>query len=254
MVTPPATPVDDGLVEVEISGQRYRVPLDELKGGYLRQQDYTRKTMQLADMRRQIDEFVTQRQRELQEYQQLKADPRIQSLLNPSQSPAQSPDDVATVGTAKQLVESQAQALQHQFQQQLQAQMAELEVRQLAATYTNEIDATVKLALDKHEVLQDIDGIGELLKRDMAMRGPQSIDQAKQFLVDAAAARSTRLMARLDAQRKQEAAQAATRLRGIESPGGAAPVPGAPQGEAKLGSSELRSQILADLQGLFNKD
>ena len=40
---------------VKIDGQEVQVSLDELKSGYQRQQDYTRKTMELAENRRQLE-------------------------------------------------------------------------------------------------------------------------------------------------------------------------------------------------------
>lgn len=44
---------DDG-EEIELEGKRYRVP-KELKDGYLRQADYTRKTQETADQRRDVE-------------------------------------------------------------------------------------------------------------------------------------------------------------------------------------------------------
>ena len=50
-------PVDDGagnqMFEVTVSGQKYEVTLNELMNGYMRQSDYTRKTQELAEIRKQ---------------------------------------------------------------------------------------------------------------------------------------------------------------------------------------------------------
>lgn len=54
-VTPetPAEPIDDS-EEIEFEGERYKVP-KKLKSGFLMQADYTRKTQELADLRRGLD-------------------------------------------------------------------------------------------------------------------------------------------------------------------------------------------------------
>lgn len=55
----------DGFVELELDGETYRVPpkLAALKEGSLRQEDYTRKTQDLADLRKQVTlQAETQRQ------------------------------------------------------------------------------------------------------------------------------------------------------------------------------------------------
>lgn len=45
---------DENLIDLEIEGKKVRVPVDELKKGYLRQQDYSRKTEEVAERARQL--------------------------------------------------------------------------------------------------------------------------------------------------------------------------------------------------------
>ena len=67
----------DGLEEIDIGGEKYRVP-PKLKESFLRQEDYTRKTQEVAEQRRQIIAVQQAQQMEAQfrqataaEYQQL---------------------------------------------------------------------------------------------------------------------------------------------------------------------------------------
>jgi hypothetical protein len=50
----PEAPVED-LEDIELEGKQYRVPKD-LKDGYLRQADYTRKTQEVAEQRKAVEE------------------------------------------------------------------------------------------------------------------------------------------------------------------------------------------------------
>lgn len=62
-------PADDVMVKwATANGETIEAPLAELKSGYLRQQDYTQKTQQLADERKQASEAVAQ---QFQQAQQL---------------------------------------------------------------------------------------------------------------------------------------------------------------------------------------
>lgn len=60
---PAETAGDDDLDEIEINGKTYKVP-KELKEGNLRQQDYTRKTQEVADLRRTTETERTELERQ----------------------------------------------------------------------------------------------------------------------------------------------------------------------------------------------
>ncbi len=55
--------------KVRIDGKEVEVSQDELLNGYSRQQDYTKKTMELAEQRKQAEQAVAQVQQERQQYQ-----------------------------------------------------------------------------------------------------------------------------------------------------------------------------------------
>lgn len=56
-------PADDGMEEIEHEGVKAKVP-KELKDAFLRQQDYTRKTQEVAEQRRQIEAQAAEIQRQ----------------------------------------------------------------------------------------------------------------------------------------------------------------------------------------------
>lgn len=61
---------DDPLVTVKIDGKAVEVKLSELKNGYQRQADYTRKTQEVSEARRAADAEFTKAQQERQTYAQ----------------------------------------------------------------------------------------------------------------------------------------------------------------------------------------
>lgn len=63
-----AADADDPLVTVKIDGKTVEVPLSELKNGYQRQSDYTRKTMETAEQRKAAEAAQQQAQQERQAY------------------------------------------------------------------------------------------------------------------------------------------------------------------------------------------
>ena len=57
-----STPTEPETYVVKVNGEEQEVSLDELLHGYMRNQDYTRKTQQLADERRQMQMYTPQPQ------------------------------------------------------------------------------------------------------------------------------------------------------------------------------------------------
>lgn len=60
---------DDGTTEVELDGKKYSVP-KELKDHFLRQSDYTRKTQNVAEQRRELEAIQERLERESSDHQQ----------------------------------------------------------------------------------------------------------------------------------------------------------------------------------------
>lgn len=59
---------EDPLITIKVDGQEIQVPLSELKNGYQRQADYTRKTMEVSEQRKAAEAESQKAQQERQQY------------------------------------------------------------------------------------------------------------------------------------------------------------------------------------------
>ncbi len=59
---------DDPLITIKVNGEEIQVPLSELKNGYQRQSDYTKKTMEAAEQRKAAEAEVQKATQERQAY------------------------------------------------------------------------------------------------------------------------------------------------------------------------------------------
>lgn len=106
------------LEELEIDGKKFKVP-SELKPYVLRQQDYTRKTQELAEQRRQTSSELAAAQKERSEYAQML--PVVQQFI---QMTAPQPPSIELLET-NPVEYLQQERLYNQRAQQLQAVGAE---------------------------------------------------------------------------------------------------------------------------------
>jgi len=60
---------EDLLYAVNVNGEEHQIPLDELLKGYSRQSDYTRKTQELSEQRKNIEAYQNQWNAEIQQIQ-----------------------------------------------------------------------------------------------------------------------------------------------------------------------------------------
>lgn len=98
--------------EVKVQGETLKVSLEELKNGYQRQQDYTKKAQEVADQRRELEQHQEQFQEHVEFREQVEAWYAERSS-NPAdwvqEIAAESPDPTATIARAlKTLAESGA--------------------------------------------------------------------------------------------------------------------------------------------------
>lgn len=243
------TPEGEPLYDVKINGKSYRVPLSELQAGYSRTADYTQKTMALAQREREWQGYIQQREAELQRLTQIVNDPRVQQLLQ-AQRAGTAPDEVPTTEQVQVMLRNQVQELEQRLQMMQAQATEELEVRNLAARYSQEVDTTITALMDKNPILKRVRGIDRLLREDVAERQPQSIDEAKRYFIEAATIRARELAAEIQQQQTQQAVAAAQQLRGIEPPGGTV-VPPPTAGKAPLGSKDLTRAAIEDIQRLM---
>lgn len=186
-------------VKVTVNGQEQEVTLDELRAGYSRTQDYTVKTQQLAQQRRQLQEqedTVQQtRQAWLTSLQQLEdaaqarralySDAELQRLRDEDhyaytqalESQRKVDDQLNKIAQAREATQAEyQQAMQKQTQRQLQAEFEMLQSKlpewSEESTRTQELSAISKYAKDLGFSDQEISGIGDhrmyLVLRDAA--------------------------------------------------------------------------------------
>lgn len=167
---PPEDPPEVRTFKVKIDGQEIEVAEDELLRGYSRQQDYTKKTMELAQQRQQVDQVAAQAQAERAQYQS-----HLQQLAAALGEQLSAPPDMALLDSdpveymrqqhlytqrqaAYQNAQLEIQRNEHQTrQQQEQAMQRHLatEREQLIANLPEWAD-DAKAAADKAEIVKDL--------------------------------------------------------------------------------------------------
>lgn len=165
---PEAAPVGE-MFEVKVNGETLQVSKDELLSGYSRQEDYTRKTQELAEQRNEAADALAI-------FEALRTDPKGTLEYLAQLVPAEpDPDESATDRTLRELQEWKAQ-------QESVSQLAEVdrELDALAAKYED---------VDRAAVLQHAVDIGapnlEVAYRDL--RFPDVLSAAQQKAADDAA-------------------------------------------------------------------
>jgi len=69
--------MEEEKIKVKVGGKEMEVDLEELKNGYMRQADYTRKTQELAEERKRLEEEKRELQEAREVWEFLKANPEI---------------------------------------------------------------------------------------------------------------------------------------------------------------------------------
>lgn len=254
-ITPPATPpasttpppnaapvVDDG-IEVEFEpGKVQKLTKDEIKQGMLRQADYTRKTQELATVRKQAEEILQRGQQFEQEREQLRqvlSDPRAlmylaQQQLAAAQGPQFDPEAPATMATIAQLAQQNQQALQQQLalveqnmgsaaEQAKQAAVDEVVGRIETAKHSETINAKLASIYESNPILQSVPEIEDVIRYRVSQMQPQTIEEALKAFEKVSGDVASAMGAKFTDARKE---QALTKQKlvggGIEPPGGAA--------------------------------
>ena len=87
----------DQLVEVQVDGEKVLKRLGDVVGGYMRQADYTRKTQQLAEQRRQLEEGIPQQDRQLLELgRTVASNPQARQVVQEVLGQSEEPPDAET--------------------------------------------------------------------------------------------------------------------------------------------------------------
>jgi len=274
--TPPVDPATLTEEELELiyKGQPVRVPKSDAiklaQQGY----DYTQKTMTLAEERRAFEAERMSVQAELQRQLLMIKD----TLTNPEsmkelvnwaaqqqgftgdqvvEAAAGQPVQGLTAQQAQQMIQQQVAGLQRQFNTEIKRANYELETVRLEKEYSATINTHLQELVKTHPVLEDVDGINDLLRAEVAaqvkarMEANPNLDiplkDTLGMFSKAAERRAAKIEARFQNRMKEVAVRQANVVnKGIEPSGGAAPAPSGAK-PMKLGSAELRAAILADL-------
>lgn len=115
---------------VKLDGKEVSVTLDELQKGYSRTQDYTRKTQQIAEVRKQVEQETQAVRAERQQYAQLLG--ALQAQLQATEPQVDldrlyNEDPIEWVRTKEVMRERQEKALAIQAEQQRLAQLSQYE-------------------------------------------------------------------------------------------------------------------------------
>jgi hypothetical protein len=125
--------------------------------------------------------------------------------------------------------------------------LQELQVRQTAAVYQQEIDTAIGQALSQFPELKNVRRINEVLKSEVAERQPSTIEEAKALFAVVAKEQADALRTFAIEEKKKAAVSKEQLKNGIEPPGGTG-IQAKPE-KFKLGSPELRAAFEASLQG-----
>lgn len=115
-----APPVEDKPTTVEINGEE--VTLDELKNGYLRQSDYTKKTQEVSKQRKESQEAIAF-------FEHLKANPELAKQLNESTAIPRSLDP--TQSKVMELEEKMYDMMIEREIETLQSKYPDFEIREV---------------------------------------------------------------------------------------------------------------------------
>jgi hypothetical protein len=232
-----------------------RVNRDELIRGYLRQQDYSRKTQQLSQREReyvQTQQQAAQMEAALQQVRGFLSDrAKIAAYLQqmPGGEPQFQPDQILTAAEAQQLL---AQKLGESEQNALR-RMQQFRDETLQATYQTQyeqaIDNRLRDIQGRHPELVRVPGMEMLLRQAVASQRPASIDDALSLFDQAASFYSERLRGLA----KTVATQPNNPLnRGIQPPSTGAPAPqGEPTNFTGVKDPNLRGLVMQDLEALL---
>jgi hypothetical protein len=246
--TPSPTQVEQ-MFEVKIGGQARKVALQELQAGYQRQQDYTQKTMALAEERRRLEaQWQSERQQTREFLSRRENVQQLLQYLESQQGPQVDPSQPITQQQLQQMLAQRDQQFAQSRDAERQQLMQELELKQMQESYSADIGQHIQGILASTPVLKSIYQIETILKRAAAEGQPATLQEAKQLIQQKAAEQADAIRAHFTEQQKQVAVQQG-KLRGIEPPGGAAPMP-APKSVGKMGSPEFNSDVTEYLRKL----
>ena len=247
-------------MELKYKGQSVRMPEDEVINLAQKGYDYSQKTAELAREREFISTQRAQLDQQAAELRQVLSDPQqLRQLVQwaaEQQPDALDPNLAVTAQQTQQMIEKNLGQMQRQVQTEIKRAQLELETNRLEQEFTGSINQHLKQTLDKYPVLQDVEGMDQLLRREAltyqqaklaANPGTEvTLPEVLDVMAKAAQRQATRIESRFQNMLKANAVRQSTVVRnGIEA-GGSAPQP-TPSAPLKLFSKELRQLAIQDV-------
>ena len=254
--TPTPAPVvqEDPSIEVDFDGEKRKLTAKEIRDGYLRQQDYTRKTTEIAKIRKAAEtvaQAYQQQQEERKAYAEFMSDKvkvaqymaqqfgpdGVSALLEhlQGQQPVD-PNEPVTLSKVEQLANQRFEQLQRQqqemearFQQTIEQRIAQeratIEAERARAEYDRVLDPFVDKLLSDNPILQAIDNVETLIRYKVVKMNPQNDTEAKAFFEKVVKEQVDKLQSQFVATNKQTLINKEKLKQGIEPPGGSGLVP-----------------------------
>lgn len=279
--TPTAPPVqEDPSIEVDFDGDKRKLTAKEIRDGYLRQQDYTRKTTELARVRKAAEtvaQAYEQQQRERAEFADFMSDHRkvaqymakqfgpdaVSALLENLQGQqAQNPNEPVTLDRVEQLsnqkfeqLQRQQQELEAKFQQtleeRLQQERQSIESQRARTEYDRVLNPFVDKLLSDNPVLQAIDNVETLIRFKVLQSNPQTVEEAKSAFEKIVKTQVEKLQSKFVETNKQTLINKEKLKQGIEPPGGGgiAPQPKSYTKGRRVDWDALEADAITSLRG-----
>lgn len=229
--------------------------LAEQHRGYLRDDDYRRKTMKLADERRSFEnerqQIITQLQQAQnyanQLHQQVHDPAYLQHQWNliHQQVQQQDPNTPVSAQQITQMLQQQVAASEQKVAQYIH----QLERDRIAAGYDQERALYAQALVKEFPTLEDQEGVERLISEAAWKRSPANMTELKRFMREDAEARHKRVQKRIENHEQAAIMRQAKAAKPTQEPkGGAAPVLQPTQRKLKLGSTDLFNDTLAWLE------
>ena len=197
--------------------------------GHLRQDDYTRKTQELAEQRKQLEQAAPQLQQLYQEHQamlQLLEDEKKldewkgKRFKKPDPPPSEfDPKAWQQQGDKVETLHKQIADLQRQLQTQPQNIIAQTRQEIETAQLSEHVNAHLGSIFEKNEVLGLIDNAEDILRYKVFQRNPKDLSEAKAFFTEEAEKMVTKISGHFNTPKKV-ASPSTPKAKGIEPPGG----------------------------------
>ncbi len=211
---------DDTVVTITVDGEEKEVTVKEMREGFMRTSDYTRKTQTLAEEKRQIAAAVEKIKEREKGLNDLISDPnRLMQLASASmQTNQKEPDlqdeDVLTVGQVKKLLMEERAQVARALQQDKVVQSQQQVVQQMEAKANQAFD---KVFAEVPDLKQQIPFVEDVLKKMALDYKPEDLDQMSDAIIKAGG----KLAKQLGFDKKKTSpTDSKNKLEGIEPPGG----------------------------------